>query len=378
MTVTLSTDNRMRASASPFLLRLGTGVAVLLLAACSRKAAPVTPEAPTVLVSAENLFVVDSARVESGPALSGTLDAERQADLRAQVGGTVLAVFAEEGARVAAHAPLVQLDTITVAEQARSARSGLRSATAAAEVARRDYERSQTLHAAGAIADRDLEVSNSARVAAEANLADARSRLASAEKMLGDALVRAPWAGIVSAVPVHVGDVVQLGGAVASIVDPGTLKLEASVAADQAAGIRPGVKVEFSVTGYPDQRVTGTIARVNPVVDPTTRQVRLYARIPNADRKLAVGVFAEGRMTAAAARGLAIPLVAVDSRAITPSVKRVRGGKVEAVAVELGLRDEFTERVEVKRGLARGDTLLVGGVLNAPVGARVQVTNADH
>jgi hypothetical protein len=56
----------------------------------------------------------------------------------------------------------------------------------------------------------------------------------------------------------------------------------------------------------------------------------------------------------------------------------VRDGKVETVAVELGVRDEFAERVEVKGGLVRGDTLLIGGVLSSPVGSRVQVINADH
>jgi RND family efflux transporter MFP subunit len=358
--------------------RFGAGVVLLLALACGKSPAPEAAETPAVQVSPENLYVVDSGRVESGPALSGTLDAERQADLRAQVGGSVLAVYVEEGAQVAANAPLVQLDTVTLAEAARSARSQLRSADAAAQVAQRNAERSQTLHAAGAIADRDLEAANNARIAAEANLADARSRLASAEKMLNDALVRAPWAGIVSDRSVNAGDVVQPGATLVSLVNPATLKLEAAVAADQAAGIRPGAKVEFSVTGYAGKRVTGTIARVNPVVDPTTRQIRIYAQIPNEDRSLAVGVFAEGRIATASAEGLAIPLNAMDTRAIAPSVKRVRGGTVESAPVELGVRDDFAERIEVKRGLARGDTLLIGGVLGSPVGARVQVINADH
>lgn len=378
MITTLSTGAGMGAKAMQRTMRLLGAGAALLAAACGKKAAPAAGDVPAVQVSASSIYVVDSARVESGPALSGTLAAEHEAQLRAQVGGSILATYAEEGAQVAANAPLVLIDTVTLAEQARSAESQLRSAEASADVAKKNYERSQALHDAGAIADRDLEASNSARIAAEAGLADARSRAASAAKMLADAMVRAPWAGIVSDRPVNTGDVVQPGTTLLTLVDPGMLKLEASVAADQAAGIKPGAKVEFTVTGYPGKRVTGQIARVNPVVDPTTRQVRLYARIPNEDRALAVGVFAEGRMTTASTEALAIPLNALDTKAVAPSVKRVRGGKVESVAVQLGLRDDFAERVAVLSGLARGDTLLIGGVIGAPAGSRLLITNGDH
>ena len=79
------------------------------------------------------------------------------------------------------------------------------------------------------------------------------------------------------------------------------------------------------MTGYPDRRFTGIIARVNPAVDPVTRQVRIYVAVPNADRSLAAGVFAEGRVAVSQVKGLAIPLNALDPQATTPSVKRLKG-----------------------------------------------------
>ena len=44
----------------------------------------------------------------------------------------------------------------------------------------------------------------------------------------------------------------------------------------------------------------------------------------------------------------------------------------------LGLRDDVTERVEVRSGLLRGDTLLVGGALGTPTGSIVHVSRTDR
>lgn len=354
-------------------------VPMLALQACGKPAAssPGLGDA-AVLVVPENLAVVDSELVESGPTLSGTLDAERTAQIRAQVGGAVLALYVEKGARIAAGAPLVLIDTLVPAEQVRSARSQLRSAQAAADVAKKNWERADALHQAGAIADRDLEAARSQQLAADAYAADASSRLASAGNQLANTMVRAPFTGIVSERPVNTGDVVQPGSAILTLIDPDMLILEASVAADNLVAMKLGAKVEFVVTGVAGRRFTGRIARINPSVDAVTRQAQLYVQVPNPGQALAAGLFAEGRVAVSSVRALAIPLSAIDRRASTPSVKRVRGGKVELVTVTLGVRDDLSERVAVTSGLVRGDTLLIGGLLETPVGSSVRVTRADH
>jgi hypothetical protein len=77
-------------------------------------------------------------------------------------------------------------------------------------------------------------------------------------------------------------------------------------------------------------------------------------------------------------RGLAIPSGALDSKSASPSVRRLRGGRVEVVSVTLGVRDDLAERVQVVGGLSLGDTVLVGAALATPAGASVRVTRTDH
>ncbi|MEI2719834.1 MAG: efflux RND transporter periplasmic adaptor subunit [Gemmatimonadales bacterium] len=353
---------------------------LLATAACSKPAAEAAAPQPPVQVPADQVAIVDSLEVESGPALSGTLTAERTAQVRSQMSGTVLALYVKEGQAVSAGQALALIDTTVAAEQARSARSALRSAQVQSQLATRNAERSAALLKAGAIADRDEEGARAQAQAAAAAVADATSRLASAEKLLRDGTVRAPFAGVISELPVSAGDVVQggAGGAtlLATVVDPSELTLEASVPAENLNGIKRGAKVEFTLNGMSKQVVTGTVARINPTVDATTRQVRIYVVVPNRNQALASGLFAEGRVTIEAARALAVPISALDPRATTPSVKRLKGGKVESVPVTVGLRDALRERVVVT-GVVRGDTVLLGGALGTPTGSSVRITRAD-
>lgn len=335
--------------------------------------------APAIQVNAAMVATADSVLLESGPVVSGTMVAEREAQLRAQVGGTVLALLVREGDQVRAGQTIAVIDTTVLADQARSARLALASAELAATTASRNAERNTQLLAAGAVAPRDMENARDMAAQAKAMVEDARARVAAAAKQLANATVRAPFAGVVSQLSVSLGDVVQMNGAqpLAVVIDPKILELEAAVPTASLTEVVRGAAVEFSVPSQPGTRIRGTVARINPAADPATGQVRVYIRVPNNDGALVAGLFAEGRVAVETRRTLAIPLHAIDTRATDPSVRRVRGGVVEQVAVTFGLRDELAERIEVTSGLTAGDTVLVGGAMSTPVGATVRVQRID-
>jgi RND family efflux transporter MFP subunit len=357
---------------------LAVAVGIIALAGCKgEENASATPAAePLVTVGRENIAVVELAELRSGPAVSGSLEPLQSATVRAEVGGAVLRTHAEAGERVKRGAMLATLDDIAVRDAFLSARSGVRSAESALELARRNAERAQRLSEAGAIAERDLESARLTQTNAEGALADARARLASAGEQLEDTRVRAPFDGVVSERQVDAGDVVQVGAALFTIVDPRRLRLEASVPAGQLGRLRVGTPVEFAVGGM-DRRITGRIERVNPVVDPTTRQVRIYVAIPNSDQALAAGLFAEGRVATDTRRAVAVPVTAVDSRGTTPTLHLLRQGRVAEVPVQLGVRDETAELVEVLAGVAEGDTVLLGSAQGVTPGSRIQVLQQE-
>jgi RND family efflux transporter MFP subunit len=350
-------------------------LAVLALAACGKKTADASASTPvTVTIGSENVTVAAVAQLSSGPTISGTLAAERTASIRAEVGGAVVAVLTEPGVRVSKGTPLARIDDAGVRDAYLGAKSGVTQATLAADVAAREQSRAEKLLAAGAIAENALENARRGNLGAQAQLEDAKARLANAQRSLDATTVKAPYDGVVSEKQVNAGDIVAPGAPLFTVVDPSTMRLEGAVPADQLGAVRVGAPVKFNVTGYPGRDFTGTITNVYPSADPQTRQVRLYVRIPNAGAGLVAGLYATGRVASTVRTGITVPLTAVDQRGVKPAVVRIKNGKVERVEVSIGVRDEGTERVEVTSGVAAGDTLLVGAAAGITVGSPVKVS----
>jgi membrane fusion protein (multidrug efflux system) len=359
------------------LVALLTTSGVLALGACKRgtsEADAAGAKAVAMTIGPENIAIVTAGEVMSGPTLSGSLTAEREAAVRAQVGGSVLQTYADQGQRVGEGQLLARIDASGLQDAFLSARAGVASASSSADIATRELARSQKLFAAGAIAERDMEQARRSSIAASAALADARARLANAEKQLGNTRIVAPIPGVVSERPVSAGDVVQPGAAMFTVVDPSSMRLEASIPAEELSAVRIGVPVTFTANGYPGRTFIGHVTRINPMADPATRQVRIIASIPNASGTLVGGLFATGRLASESKRGLTAPASAIDLRSTTPVVMRIRQGKVERVPVQLGLRDEGAERVEITSGVQAGDTLLIGAAQGISSGTIIKVS----
>jgi membrane fusion protein, multidrug efflux system len=374
------TETSIRASRAvfrsrPLALALLIASSAVGLSACGKKedANAQAPEQPT-LITADNISVVDTLRIASGPALSGELAAEKTAQVRSEVSGSVVQVYVETGERVSAGMALARIDATTAAAAELSARTGVTAAEAQAAQTKKELDRAERLNAAGAIADRDLENARLTNSTAMAQLANVKSAYAAANKQLRSATVRAPFAGIVAAKVVSAGDVVSPGGALFTVVDPKSMRLEAAVPAAQVGQIRVGMPVSFKVSGYNDREFSGKVTRVSPVADPTTRQVMILASIPNSAGTLVGGLFAEGRVNTETRQALVLPATAIDQRGATPVVMRVKGGRVERVSVTLGIRDDQRENFEITKGLQRGDTVLLGAALAIGEGKQVRVS----
>jgi membrane fusion protein, multidrug efflux system len=326
-----------------------------------------------VKIGKENTVTVKTDTITTGPVISGVLSAERSATVRAEVGGQVLSVRAEVGQSVRRGQVLGQIEDRTLRDAVVAAQSAVKSEQAALETARRELERASALVRGGAIAQREVETVETAVTAAESRLAEASSRLVSARKALADATITSPLTGVVSARPVNAGDIVAPGAELFTVIDPSSMRLEASVPSESLGALRVGAPVTFEVRGYPNQTFDGRIERISPAADPATRQVSIYVAIPNKAGRLVAGLFAEGRVAAASSRGLVVPISAIDETGGGTSVVRVRGGKAERVTVTTGLRDEPSERIEVRSGLNEGDVLLLGAARAVTPGTPVQV-----
>ncbi|HKV50647.1 MAG TPA: efflux RND transporter periplasmic adaptor subunit [Gemmatimonadaceae bacterium] len=349
-------------------------VAASAALACGGKSASKAASAPAAVeVGRENIAIASTQQLQSGPAVSGTLEARQTATLRAEVAGPVVQTYVDRGQSVRRGQLLARIDDTSLRQAALSAQSGARSAKLSLDNAQRNFDRSKALEQAGAIAERDLESAQSQLASAGAANDDAQSRLTQAQQMLDKTFIRAPFDGQVSDRQVSAGDVVQPGSALLTVIDPASMRLEASVPSEQIAAIKRDAPVQFSVSGYPGRLFVGHIEFVSPAADPVTRQIKIDVSIPNDRSDLVAGLFAQGRVASETRTALVAPVTAVDQRGVAPAVVRIRGGKTERVSVQLGIRDDARGLYEVTAGLAAGDTLLVGAAQGITPGTPVKV-----
>jgi RND family efflux transporter MFP subunit len=348
----------------------------LSLAGCrsGEERSPAAAEQQPVVLAPENVAVVESRTLSSGPEISGTLRARREASIRAEVGGTVLRIHAEAGERVRAGQVLARIDAAALRDGLLAARSGVTGAESSVQVARANAKRARTLADAGAFAPQQAEQAEAALEAARAQAADARARLALSEEQLSKTRVRAPFGGVVAQRQTSVGDVVAPGAPLFTVIDPSRLQFEGAVPAARLGEARPGAPVELAVTGFEGRTFRGEIERVAPAVDTATGQVRAFVDVPNEDGSLISGLYAQGRVAARTDVALAAPASAVDATSTPPTVMRVSDGRVEKVAVRLGIRDDASGVVALDAGVSEGDVLVLGSARAAlPEGAPVRV-----
>jgi membrane fusion protein (multidrug efflux system) len=365
---------------NPVVLRRAATAVTLIssvaLSACGGRAESAAPasesETAVVLLAAENISTASVQQISSGPVISGQLTPAREASVRAQVGGSIVALTVDRGETVRAGAEVARISSRDLEAARSSAQVAVRSVESALAVARSEAERTRALVAGGALASRDLEQAQNTVSAAEAQVAAARARLSSVEQQIDDTSVKAPFAGVVSARPASVGDVVSPGGELLTIIDPSSMRLEASVPSDQVPQLRPGATVRFTIRGIPGD-FTGTIDRINPTADPVTRQVSCFVTLPNTGGRLIAGLFAEGRVESVTREGIVVPLSAVDETGTRPVVTRIRDDKAEVVPVTLGVRQSETELVEVTEGVQVGDTVIVGSARNVTTGTPIRI-----
>jgi len=173
----------MRASIPVLLVALA---AALCLGACSKggggpggaasAAAAAARAKAALLLSPEDLLTLSSSLQATGPVITGSLEPEKRADLRAEVGALVVRVLKDNGEAVRRGELLVQLDDVAIRDSLASAREAVRASTQAHEQAERQVVRLRTLQAQGMTSVQALDDAEVRRNNAQSDLVAARAR----------------------------------------------------------------------------------------------------------------------------------------------------------------------------------------------------------
>jgi len=314
---------------------------------------------PPLLVSREDVFVVSNAALTSGPSITGSVEPERRADLRAEVSAVVLAVLKENGDPVKRGDLLVRLDQTSIRDSLMSAEASMSAAAQAYEQAQRQFERMAKLRETGVVSTQQVEDVEVRRNTAQSDREAARTRVVTARQMLARTEVRAPFDGIVSDRKVSAGDTAQIGKELLKVIDPSSLRFEGFVSADSVGEVRTGQHVWFKIHGFDEREFIGTVTRVNPSANTTTRQVEVLVDFDDAKQQPNVaGLYAEGRVETRTAASLTLPAASVVKEGDSSFAWKVSGDKLQKVPLKLGERDPRTGAYALASGLTEGDKVL--------------------
>jgi RND family efflux transporter MFP subunit len=203
-------------------------------------------------------------------------------------------------------------------------------------------------------------------------LLGARARVTVAQKALADTVVRAPFAGAVGERFVSVGDYVNRGTKVASVMRIDPLRVELTVPEQYVSAVATGRAVKFEVDAYPNESFTGQVRFVSPSVAASTRALTLEAIVPNAQGRLKPGFFATAQIEEATKRpGILVPSSAIRTIAGTARVFVINGDRAEERVVMTG--QAVGDQVEIVSGLKAGEKLASSAINQLVDGVRVAV-----
>lgn len=299
-------------------------------------------------------------------AFDGVVEAVRQTVVAAQVPGAVVQLGVKVGDRVSAGQLLVRLDARAADQTAAASEAQVQAARAALEVAGKDFERQRQLFQKNYISQAALEQAESQFKSTQAQVNAQLAQAGAARTQTGFYLVRAPFAGIVSEVPVSLGDMAMPGRALVTLYDPSALRVTAAVpqsfGTPQAGSTLP--RIEFPGLPAQQQWVQPVRAQTLPTVDPGTHTAQVRAELPAGLTHLAPGLYARLWLPAATggpAAGAPAPLVVLRSAVVRraeltalyvldpagkPVLRQVRLGRVEG------------DRVEILSGLTAGERVV--------------------
>jgi membrane fusion protein (multidrug efflux system) len=316
--------------------------------------------------------VIESKTWEATVSAVGSITGEQSVAVAAETPGTVRKIHFESGDVVKQGQVLVELDAGTENAQ-------IKATQARKQLAQTNMDRAKKLLDVGAIPRAEFD-------AAQTELATAESALAALRAQIGQKTVRAPFAGKTGMRAINIGQYLAPGTQITTLESQGGMYVDFSLPQDQFAIVTAGNKVRVTLQGSPDL-IEGTIAAVDPTIDPITRNIKMRASITEHGGKLRSGMYVTVQIVLPTeSTVVAVPLTAVvratygnsvfvieDKKPGTPGMAQTPDGRKVQVArqqfVKLGpSRGDFVAIVD---GVKAGQTVVSEGAFklrnNAPV-----------
>jgi membrane fusion protein (multidrug efflux system) len=304
-----------------------------------------------------NGVVVQPQSFSNSLAVSGSIEANEQVQIRSQISGLVRSISFEEGSQVSKGQVLLKIDDSEL-------RAQLAQAQTRQSLAAENERRAGLLLKKEAISREEYDIAQS-----ELRSTQAQTQLIRAQ--LDKTTIRAPFSGRIGLRSISEGTYISPETIVANLLSTNPVKITFSVPEKYASQVKENTTLNFTVAGS-DKKHTATVYAIEPGIESSSRTLQLRARAANPDDMLRPGSFAN----------IELPLTVIENALLVPTEavvpvqngKKVfvsENGKAKEVMIETSTRTE--KDVLVTTGLQAGDTVLTTGIMTLKPGAPVKV-----
>ncbi len=347
-------------------LSIAAGAAIGF-AACRKSAPPAPPPTP---VEVRTLRLAPVPRTTEYVA---TLESRQSITIQPQVEGHITKIFVKSGDRVAAGAPLLQIDPEKQAATVRASEATHAAKVAALHLAEQQFGRIQKLFSEGLASKQDLDQANAALDSARADTQSAEAQVRQESVDLGYYRVEAPAAGTVGDIPVRLGDRVTTSTILTTLDRLGAgLEAYISVPVERSADLRLGLPVEIvDEAGKPIVRTK--IYFIAPRVSDETQAILAKAPVDDPKSGLRPAQLVRARIVWSSSPALTIPVVSVTRIAGQDFAFVVDGPPGATIAHQRAIKvgDIVGNDYVVRGGLKPGERVVVGGIQKVAEGAPV-------
>lgn len=345
--------------------RVSLALIVLALSGCKKPDEAASADKPQA--AATPPVSVEEAPVEIKPmprllTLTGSVTADRQSEIAANVSGRVISTPIERGRKVQAGETIAIVDSKAAGFSVAATAAQAELAVTQVHQAEEDCARAERLYKEGAVAEAEY---NRQKTQCKAQILQATAARAQAElqaKLAGDTIIRAPFTGAIGERYVNPGEYVQPPSKVASIYSFDPVRVTVSVPEPAVGKVKEGQTLELHVASEPDKAFPAQVVFMSPALRANTRDLLVEAKAPNPDALLRPGMFATVELNVGEEKVPTVPEDAILTEGTVRKIFLSREGKAYEMVVRTGVKkdgrvavlEQLTEKDRVIRHVPKG------------------------
>jgi membrane fusion protein, multidrug efflux system len=305
----------------------------------------------------------------------GTLNANEEVTVSAEIDGIVRDVRVDEGSVVTKGMVLAALDDTDYDLEVKRAQAAVRQAEATLSNTQLEYKRKEALVKEELVTKQQFEDVATRLALADADLERAKASVSLAKTKLAKTKIYSPLACAVKEKKVSTGDYVKNGTQLFVIIQSNPIKVNFFVAEKDVGKLRKNQEAILRVNAFPGREFKGKVNIIYPSLDEKTRTLKVEALVPNPDGLLKPGLFAKVILyTDEAQSTVVVPITALLYEEERIRVFVVEGDTAHERPIKVGAK--YGEVIEVTEGLKEGETVVVAGQAGLSEGAKVRVQPA--